>query len=283
MNHKKSLQELTIKDNFMFGAVFLNPENCKGVLERSLDIQIDRVEVSKEKSIVYNPEFKGIRLDVYAKDEKNTHYNVEMQVLKRAALQKRARYYHSQIDMENLLSGLPYENLPNTYVIFICDFDPYGKGKYRYTRECKCKEVPELDMDDGSHTIFLSTKGTNKHEVSEDLVNLLEFLGLSLSESEKDFDDAFVKKLQATVREVKKSREMGARYMTFQELLNDERAEGRAEDRRQVIMEFLEDLGNVPNELQEKLSKETDMNVLKLWSKIAAKAESIQQFTEDIR
>lgn len=191
-------------------------------------------------------------------------------------------YLDSQIDMENLLSGLPYENLPNTYVIFICDFDPYGKGKYRYTRECKCKEVPELDMDDRSHTIFLSTKGTNKHEISEDLVNLLEFLGLSLSESEKDFDDAFVKKLQATVREVKKSREMGARYMTFQELLNDERAEGRVDERRQVIMEFLEDMGNVPNELQELIAKETDMNVLKLWNKIAAKAESIEQFMKDI-
>jgi len=30
MNHKKSLQELTFKDNFMFGAVLLDPENCRG-------------------------------------------------------------------------------------------------------------------------------------------------------------------------------------------------------------------------------------------------------------
>ena len=70
--------------------------------------------------------------------------------------------------------------------------------------------------------------------------------------------------------------------MTFQELLNDERAEGRIDERRQVIMEFLEDMGNVPNELQELIAKETDMNVLKLWSKIAAKAESIEQFMKDI-
>lgn len=70
--------------------------------------------------------------------------------------------------------------------------------------------------------------------------------------------------------------------MTFQELLNDERAEGRVDERRQVIMEFLEDMGNVPNELQELIAKETDMNVLKLWSKIAAKAESIEQFMKDI-
>ena len=35
MNQKKSIQELTFKDNFMFGAVLLDPENCKGVIERS--------------------------------------------------------------------------------------------------------------------------------------------------------------------------------------------------------------------------------------------------------
>ena len=50
MGKKKSLQELTLKNNFMFGAVMLDPKNCKGVLERSLGIKIERVEVSKEKS-----------------------------------------------------------------------------------------------------------------------------------------------------------------------------------------------------------------------------------------
>lgn len=47
-----------------------------------LGIEIERVEISYEKSIIYNPEFKGIRLDVFAKDEKNTCYDIEMQVVK---------------------------------------------------------------------------------------------------------------------------------------------------------------------------------------------------------
>ena len=58
---KKSLQELTISSAFMFGAVMMDPELCKGLLERVLDIPIERVEVSREKSIVYNPEYKGVR------------------------------------------------------------------------------------------------------------------------------------------------------------------------------------------------------------------------------
>ncbi len=48
MEQKKSLKDLTMKDNFMFGAVMLDPDNCKGVLERALGIEIERVEVSKE-------------------------------------------------------------------------------------------------------------------------------------------------------------------------------------------------------------------------------------------
>ena len=62
MGRTKRLKELTIKDNFMFGAVMVDEDNCKGLLERVLEIPIDRVDVSKEKSIVYHPEYKGVRL-----------------------------------------------------------------------------------------------------------------------------------------------------------------------------------------------------------------------------
>lgn len=278
MNQKKTLQELTFKDNFMFGAVLLDPENCKGVIERSIGTEIERVEVSREKSIVYNPEYKGVRLDAYAKDGNNTHYNVEMQVLPKPALQKRARYYHSQIDMEILLTGVSYEKLPDTYVIFICDFDPFEEGKYRYTRKTVCREVPELKMDDGAHTIFLSTKGTNEGEVSEELVKFLKFVGAKPSESEKDYEDAFVRRLQDSVREVKASREMGARYMTFQELLKDERAEGKAEGKAEAVLELLQEIGAVSEELKNRIMSEKDLAVLTKLMKLAAKSNTIEEF-----
>ena len=252
-SERKSLQELTIKDNFMFGAVMLNPEICRETLERILGIEIARVEVSKEKSIVYNPEYKGVRLDIYAKDENNTHYDVEMQALRHSAIEKRARYYHGQIDMEVLLSGVSYPNLPDTYVIFICDFDPLGRKKYRYTQKKICREDPQLSMDDGAHTIFLSTVGTNEDEVSPDLVRFLKYVGTPLSDSEKDFDDAFIQRIQSAVKEVKASREMGARYMTFQELLNDEREAGRKEGHAAGLKEGR--IENLKNQVKKKLEK----------------------------
>ena len=104
---RKTLQELTIMDGFMFGAVMMEPENCRLLLERILEIPINRVEVIREKSMIYHPEYKGIRMDVYAKDEKGTRFDVEVQIRK-TPVEKRSRYYHAQMDMESLQSGMEY-------------------------------------------------------------------------------------------------------------------------------------------------------------------------------
>ncbi len=159
MKKRKTLQDLTIKDNFLFGAVMHVEENCKGFLELVLGFPIAHVVVSKERSMIYHPEYKGVRLDIYAEDENHTHYNVEMQMRRKKALGKRSRYYHSQIVMEALESGEEYETIPDTFVIFVCDFDPFGKELYCYTFQNECKEDRNVKLEDGCCTIFLSTQG----------------------------------------------------------------------------------------------------------------------------
>ncbi len=75
-----------------------------------------------------------------------------------------------------------------TYVIFICDFDPFGKKKYRYIFARHCEEDFELCMKEGCKSIFLSTRGENYREVPEELVKFLRFVKADLSESESDFN-----------------------------------------------------------------------------------------------
>lgn len=283
MGRKKRLQELTFKNNFMFGAVMMDEELCKHFLEMVLQFPIDHVDVSKERSIVYHPEYKGVRLDVYAKDENLTHYNVEMQVDKDRSLPRRARYYHSQIDMELLLSGLEYSELPDTYVIFICDYDPCGGRKYQYTLERHCEEDAKLNVSDGSHTIYLSTCGENTGEVQEELVKFLAYVKADLRESDADFSDDFVKRLQESVRHIKASREMEERYMLFEELLRNERKEGKIEGKIEDILELLGDMGTLPEGLREKIETESDVATLNAWHKIAAKAGSIEQFVKEMQ
>ena len=280
MKRKKQLKELTLKDNFMFGAVMMEEENCKRFLELALGFPIERVEVSKEKSIVYHPEYKGVRLDVYAKNEHNTRYNVEMQVAKKAELGKRVRYYHGQIDMELLLSGSDYTELPEVYVIFICDFDPFGKKKYRYTFTKQCEEEPGAQLQDGCKSIFLSTRGENDREVPGELVSFLNFVKADLSESETDFEDDFVEKLQNTIRRIKSNREMEERFMIFEEMLRDERAEGKAEAVLEMLLELMKDLGEIPDELRNRITSEKDLETLKKWHRLAARSESLDEFFE---
>ena len=282
MSQKKTLQELTIKDNFMFGAVMCDEENCKQLLEMILEIPIERIEVNKEKCIVYHPQYKGVRLDIYAKDEMSTRYNVEMQALKKEALPKRGRYYHSQIDMELLRTGLDYSYLPNSYVIFICDFDPFGEGKYRYTIQNRCEELNYSVVDDGNVTIFMSTKGTNKEDVSEELVSFLNYVSANLEESTANFEDEYVLKLQRAVSSVKSSREMESRYMIFKEMLQDEWNEGRAEGRAESIIMFLSELGDVPKTLEEEILAQKDLSITAKWIKLAARSETIEMFEKQM-
>ena len=137
----KPLEEQTIKDNFLFEAVMKDGDNCKQFIELVLGKKISLLRIlDSEKSIFYRPEYHGVRLDVYVEDEAGASYNIEMQV-SYDSTELRARYYHSQMDMELLLSGHDYDELPDTYVIFICDYDPLKQGKFVYTIKNKCREL----------------------------------------------------------------------------------------------------------------------------------------------
>ena len=215
-----------------------------------------------------------------------------MQVVPKPALERRARYYHSQIDMELLVRGDGYGNLSDTYVIFICDFDPFDCRKYRYTFRNVCLEKKDFTLRDGQTTMFLSTCGENPDEVPAEMVNFLEFVGLSLQESTKESEDVYVRQLQAAVRRVKASREWEARFVIFEEMLQEQReagrvegrAEGRAEGTVEAILALLESLPDrVSDDLRKYLLSEKDSDVLHRYLKLAISVSSVEEFARKIR
>ena len=322
MNYtRKTLQDLTIRDNFLFAAVMQQGDNCKHFLEMLLNIPLERIEIQYEKTVIFNPEYKGIRMDVYAKDENSTCYNIEMQVLW-DELPKRSRYYHSQMDMELLGSGEDYENLPQSYVIFICNFDPFKKKRYLYSFENICIEDNQLKLQDGNRTIFLSTKGENNSDIPISLLNFLTFIRESQPGETKDYHDSYVAQLQSSIKQVKRNKELGSRFMLLELMLRDEyrkgkaeglvegrsegraegliegrsegRAEGLIEGRSEgkiegkieglveIIFDNIQGMGAVPDELRIFISGETDIDTLKSFLREASKASSISEFMENI-
>ena len=195
------------------------------------------------------------------------------------ALGKRSRYYQSQMDMELLLSGEDYSELPDTYVIFICDFDPFEEGKYRYTFKMTCKESVQTNLEDGRTIVFLNTHGKNESEVPKELVTFLKYVKADLAGSEEAFDDSYVEQLQNFIRKIKGSREMEERFMIFEEMLKEEREEGRSVLKETLLL-CLQSFGDVPDEVLEQIQAQQDMEVLKNWMQTAFQSKTLEEFVQ---
>ena len=274
---KKTLEELVFHDDFMFAAVMMDAENCRCFLERVMEIAIEKVEISTEHSFFFNPECKSIRMDVFAKDEDQTHYDIEMQLVKKDSLERRSRYYHSQMDMELLASGAKYEMLPNTYVIFICDFDPFSDEKYRYCFQNICRETGK-ELGDGAGTIFLSTRGKNPDEVSEELVSFLEFVRAGQDGNSEVFEDTYVTRLQNTIRQIKENRGKERQYMMWQDLIDDAKEEGRQEGCQNLLKGMLSSMGTLPDEVVQRIDREKSLDQISAWARLAMDAKSLEDF-----
>ncbi len=102
-----------------------------------------------------------------------------------------------------------------------------------YNIESKCKELPEYEYHDGVHTIFLSTKGKNRNEVSPEIIDFLEYVHADLPDSTGNFKSEYVRKLQDSVGKIKDDRDRRAEYMTtevtLRKLYKDGQKAGREE------------------------------------------------------
>ena len=206
----KGFEELEFKDDFMFGVIMRNPKYCKPFLETILGIKISDIKYPKtQESIDISVNAKGVRLDVYVEDEKDTVYNIEMQVALNKNLPKRSRYYQGMIDLNILEKGEDYKNLKRSYVIFICTFDLFGKGRHIYTFENRCLQDYEIDLGDETTKIILNTKGI-MNDVSDEMKNLLDYI-----DGQESSDD-FTKELETAVRDVKNKEKWRVEYMTLE-------------------------------------------------------------------
>ena len=192
----KPIEELTFTDNFMFCHAMKNEELCKELLEKLLHIKIDHIvypELEKELTAYY--ESKSVRLDVYVKDSDKI-YDIEMQNQQSNFLPLRTRYYQSMIDADNLLKGENYSDLKESFIIFICTFDPFNAELPCYTFKNICKEDTTIELKDKTSKIIFNSTSYEK-EKDVDIRKFLKYI------KTQEATDDFTNRLNTFVEKAK--------------------------------------------------------------------------------
>ena len=227
----KRYEELTISDDFMFGKTMGDKVLCQDVLERLLEEKVGELEdVQPQREFRYTSGGKPVRLDMYTRDKKRM-YDAEMQNLnhqpvEKLELPKRSRFYQSTMDTDHLSKGKSYRELPEGRVLFLCTFDPFGRGYAKYSFQNLCKEDRELYLKDGTEKIFYNC-AAEPEKVPENLRELYDYIRTGKVGGD------LTERIDEAVRRARKNEEWRSEYM--KELLHDDdvREEGRLEGREE--------------------------------------------------
>lgn len=230
--NKKSLQDLTLLDRFLFAEVMEDPKTFENILSIILgeDISIKGRPQSEHENRT-SPLKRQVRLDVWAEDETDAVYNVEAQKENTKNLPHRSRFYQALIDSKLLDPGeVDFSNMKDCYSIIIAPFDLFGRGLYQYTFQMTCAETGQ-PLEDGATRIFLNTHGKNSEDISPELKELLYYMEHTTEEI--SCSTSRLQEIKNHVNIVKSSEEIGVKYMQeWEEKILEKRkarAEGRAE------------------------------------------------------
>lgn len=158
--HEEDLQRLRgfrlLDDDFM-SKVFEDKECTKFLLQIILNRTDLKVITVHGQHDIKNLQGRSVRLDILAVDVEGRVYNIEIQRSDKGAEVKRARYNSSLIDANVTEPGEKYENLCESYVIFITENDIMKAGLPIYHIDRTVKETGEL-FGDESHIIYVNSQ-----------------------------------------------------------------------------------------------------------------------------
>ena len=231
MLNTKEYEDLKFTDDFMFCKIMTTDlELCREVLELILDISIKEVKLPEgQKAIKLTPDGKGVRLDVYVNDGKDTVYDIEMQTVHKTNLAKRSRYYQGMIDLNLIEKGAEYDELKKSYVIFICLNKPFKKEKQDlpvYTFKNVCLEDRNLLLKDETTKVFLNVASKRK-DIPPKIKCFFDYLKGRMPK------DDLCRKIDDSVRKAVEHKEWRDDYMTLLMKYKEIYAEGRQEGRQE--------------------------------------------------
>ncbi len=269
--NKKSLQDLTLLDRFLFAEVMEDPKTFENILSIILgeDISIKGRPQSEHESRT-SPLKRQVRLDVWAEDETDAVYNVEAQKENTKNLPHRSRFYQALIDSKLLDPGeVDFSNMKDCYSIIIAPFDLFGRGLYQYTFQMTCAETGQ-PLEDGATRIFLNTHGKNSEDISPELKELLYYMEHTTEEI--SCSTSRLQEIKNHVNIVKSSEEIGVKYMQEWEEKILEKRKARAEGQLKGVLR-----GELRGVLKEK-----PITLIQLMKKKIQKSKSFIQIADEL-
>ncbi len=162
----EKIKRFCLMDDTFMSKVFEDKACAELLLKIILQKELTVKEVISQYS-VKNLQGRSIRLDIFAVDKDNKYYNIEVQNESNEAIPKRARYNSSLIDANITDIGGKYDELPESYVIFITRHDVLKGGKPIYTIERTIKELGNIDFGDESHIIYVNGECQDETEIGK--------------------------------------------------------------------------------------------------------------------
>ena len=144
-----------LDDDFM-SKVFEDDIECTEFLLHIIMGKPDlKVQEVRTQYSIRNLMGRSVRLDIHAIDEAKKKYNIEIQRADKGAGAKRARYNSSIIDANSLQTGTDFDELPETYVIFITENDVIGINEPIYHVDRIVKETGK-PFGDEAHIVYVN-------------------------------------------------------------------------------------------------------------------------------
>ena len=282
----KPFEELNVMDDFLMNAIAADAEVgedfCRSLLSVLLGRSIGKIKVVAQYALpALTPKHRGIRMEVkieeYEADAQVCPvnlYDLEPHLQRNLHLPRRNRFYQAKVDSRYMNRGEKnFSHMPDLFILTILNYDPFGYDYMMYTFESRCVEVSDLQHGDGLQFIYFYTGGTKGG--SKELKNMLQYLQHSTADNATDKS---TREIHDYVSKVKTLPEVRQGYMTFDELIYYERMDATI----QAIFDLLEDYGEIPESLIQKMHDIDNEALLKKYLKLAAKSNSIAEFESAI-
>ena len=162
--YKEKIKHFTIMNDIFMRNVLKETACTEYILQVVMNKKELKVIDQTLQKDYKNLQGRSAILDCVAKDAENNFFNVEIQGENDGASPKRARYHCGLLDMNLLNPGDLFDNLPETYVIFITKNDVLGYNRPISHIQRRIKETEDI-FQDGQHILYVNSKKQDDTEL----------------------------------------------------------------------------------------------------------------------